>query len=210
MLALGTLWDEGPVINDTLFMVVGDELSCPPYQWDSLPLLGERLSICTFQVKEGSGVAATVSLRCALRIPDSGEVLYDGPLAFSRWTTFTPAPIPGAGGTGLPRHPALPGRYRTGRASSATRRASSGLVPRGCRSRRSILMPRCWPDPANRLAFDPGLSRPLKEVAEQRGARRCSTSAGCRGRGQALSYAIADPALATLQDPAGERKIGWC
>lgn len=207
MLVLGTLWDEGPVINDTLFMVVGDALSRPfRINGDSLPLLGERLSIRTFQVKEGHWGGNNRQFALMLRDPDSGEVLYDGPLTFSGGTTFTPsAPIPVL----ADRDYQFTLRYLAGSDRQGFKRNEAGqfwLGAEGVQEQALYPHAQVLPDPANRLAFDPGLSRPLKEklLSSAGGGEVLHVRRLPGAEAQALSYVITDPALATLQVQPGD------
>ncbi|MGS3175358.1 hypothetical protein [Aeromonas sanarellii] len=208
-LALGALWDEGPVINNSLLMAVGGELSRTLWiPGSNLPLLGDRLSIRTFQVKEGVWGGSNRQFALRLTDPDSGEVLYDGPLAFSSGTTFTPsAPIPVLAGRDY--HVTL--RYLAGTGQQGFKRNEAGqfwLSAEGIQEQRVHPYAQVLADPANRLAFDPGLSRPLKEkLLSSAGGEEVLHIRKLPGaEARVLSYAIADPALATLQIQPGEEE----
>jgi len=206
-LALGALWDEGPVINDTQVVVVGGELSRPwRIHGASLPLLGEAISIRTFQVKEGIWGGNNRQFALRLTDPASGEVLYDGPLAFSSGTTFTPsAPIPVL----ADRDYQFTLRYLAGAGQQGFKRNESGqfwLNAEGEQEQALYPYAQILPDPANRLAFDPGLGRPLKEklLSSAGGEEVLQVRRLAGSEAQALSYVITDPALATLQIQPGE------
>ncbi|MEG0008801.1 MAG: hypothetical protein RR721_12180 [Aeromonas sp.] len=206
-LALGALWDEGPVINSSLLMAVGSELSRPLWiPGSGLPLLGERLSIRSFQVKEGVWGGNNRQFALRLTDPASGEVLYDGPLTFSTGTTFTPsAPI----SVLADRDYQFTLRYLAGASKQGFKRNEAGqfwLNAEGVQEQALYPYAQVLADPANQLAFDPGLSRPLKEklLSSAGGQELLHVRKLPGAEAQVLSYAIADPALATLQIQQGE------
>ncbi|MNG92391.1 hypothetical protein D3C79_513240 [compost metagenome] len=207
MVALGVLWDEGPVIDSTLFVAVGGELSRPFRIYGaSLPLLGERLSIRSFQVKEGHWGGNNRQFALRLTDPDSGELIYDGPLTFSGGTTFTPsAPI----SVLADRDYTFTLRYLAGADNQGFKSNEAGqfwLGAEGGQTQALYPYAQILPDPANRLAFDPGLSRPLKEklLSSTGGGEVLHVRKLPGAEAQSLSYVIADPALATVQVQPGD------
>lgn len=205
--ALGTLWDEGPVINSTLLVAVGDELSRPFRIYGStLPLLGDRLSIRTFQVKEGHWGGNNRQFALRLTDPDSGEVLYDGPLTFSSGTTFTPsAPI----SVLADRDYTFTLRYLAGADNQGFKSNEADqfwLGAEGVQEQALYPYAQVLPDAANKLAFDPGLGRALKEkLLSSAGGKEVLHVRKLPGaEAQELSYVIADPALATVQIQTGD------
>ncbi|MCY9835008.1 immunoglobulin-like domain-containing protein [Aeromonas media] len=173
-IALETLWDEGPIINDTLLMAVGGQLS-RPFKIDGagLPLLGERLSITGFQVKEGRWGGNNRQFALQLIDTESGERIYDGAATLSSGTTLTPqAPI----SLLAHRDYTFTLRYLAGADKQGFKRNEAGqlwLSAMGEQQQALYPYAQVLPDPANQLAFDPGLTRPLKEkMLSNRGGGR--------------------------------------
>ncbi len=196
---LGELWDEGTVVQTNLYLPIGGSLSRDfRVEAGELPLIGDELTLTAFRLQEGHWGGNNRQFAILVIDNEDDTVVYDGAATFSggRMIPATPVTIKKA------RDYSFTLRYLAGADQQGFRKNEAGqlwLVAEG--EQRQSLYPyaQVLPDPANKLAYDPGLSRPLKEkLLSSAGGEEVLHVRKLAG-GETLSYAIADPALATLQ-----------
>lgn len=204
VVSFDALWQEGPVVQNTLYVDVGGQLSRPlKIKAADLPLLGTQLTMTAFQVQEGYWGGNNRQFAIRVVETQSGAVIYDGDASFSS-NTFTPSfPIP----VQAEREYTFTLRYLSGGDKQGFRVNEAGLLWLNVRGEQvQALNPHAQvlPDPKNALAYDPGLQRHLKE-------KLLSTSGNAEilhilkqgNPAPVLSYSITDTALATLSVQTG-------
>lgn len=203
---LGNLWPESPTTSGTLKLTPGQSLSRDIRVASAgHPLSGDELEITLFRVQEG--LWGGNSRQFSLRITDieSGEPAYEGSILFSSGTLLTPTtPIK----VRADRDYEFRLTYVTGPNAQGFRPNEEGklwLTAEGRQVREANPYAQVLPDPANKLAFDPGLGSPMKQkLLSSRGEPEALLIGKVPNQQVALSYRIANSALASLQVVAGD------
>lgn len=161
---LGSLWQESPTTSGLLRFIPGQSLSRTiRIASTEHPLSGDELEITLFRVQEGiwGGNNRQFSLR--LTDMESGEPAYEGNIQLSGGTQLTlPVPIK----LRADQDYEFSLTYVSGPSEQGFRTNEEGelwLMAEGQQSREANPYALVLPDPANRLAFDPGFNSALKQ-----------------------------------------------
>ena len=204
---LGTLWQETPMAAGILEFGPGQSLSRDIKVASSgHPLSGDALEITLFRVQEGlwGGNNRQFSLR--LTDKESGELAYEGGVLLGSGKVLTPtAPIK----LRADRDYEFRLTYVSGPSEQGFRANEENelwLTAEGQQTREANPYAQVLPDPANNLAFDPGLGSDMKQkLLSSRGEPEALLIGKVPGpQPVTLSYRIANPALASLQLVQGE------
>ncbi|MGY4106991.1 PKD domain-containing protein [Aeromonas encheleia] len=199
---LGSLWQESPTTTGLLRFIPGQSLSRTiRIASTEHPLSGDELEITTFKVQEG--IWGGNNRQFSLRLTDieSGEPAYEGSVLLVSGKQLTlPAPIK----LRADRDYEFILTYLTGQFEQGFRTNEEGelwLMADGQQTLEANPYALVLPDPANRLAFDPGLNSALKQkLLSSRGEQEALLIGKVPGpQPVALSYRIANPELVSLQ-----------
>ena len=203
---LSTLWQEAPVGNGLLKQRPGQSLSRTiRITSTEHPLSGDELEITLFRVQEGlwGGNNRQFSLR--LTDKESGEPAYEGSVLLGSGKVLTPtAPIK----VRADQDYEFRLTYVSGPSEQGFRANEEGelwLAAEGRQVHEANPYAQVLPDPANKLAFDPGLDSAMKQkLLSSQGVPEALLIGKVPNQQVALSYRIANPALASLQLVQGE------
>ena len=202
---LSTLWQEPPVSDGLLKQRPGQSLSRTiRIASAEHPLSGDELEITLFRVQEG--VWGGNDRQFSLRLTDieSGEPAYEGSIQLSGGTQLIPtAPIK----VRADQDYEFRLTYVSGPDEQGFRSNEEGelwLAAEGRQEREANPYALVLPDPANKLAFDPGLGSATKQkLLSSQGVPEALLIGKVPGP-QPLSYRIANPELVSLQLVTGE------
>ncbi len=199
---LGSLWQESPTTTGLLRFLPGQSLSRTiRIASTGHPLTGDELEITTFKVQEGAWGGSNRQFSLRLTDIESGEPAYEGSVLLVSGKQLTlPAPIK----VRADRDYEFILTYLTGQYEQGFRTNEEGelwLLADGQQMLEANPYAQVLPDPANRLAFDPGFNTALKQkLLSSQGESEALLIAKVPGpQPVALSYRITNPELASLQ-----------
>lgn len=207
-LALGALWQDGAVNSTVVFVAPGQELSRSILiDGGSLPLLGDKVEITGFSIQEGHWGGNNRQLAVILTDVESGEQVANVSATFASTRLVLAEPVT----LQANKEYRFTLRYLAGADRQGFKTNEDGdfwLQGEGQQEQALYPYAQVLADPANQLAFDPGLSRPLKEkMLTSKGGNEALYVRKLPAAGaQDLTYVIQDPTLASVQVQAGAQQ----
>jgi chitodextrinase len=207
-ITLGALWQDGDVSAQRILLAPGQALSRSILiDGGSLPLLGDKLTLTTFQFQEAQWGGNNRQFTVMLTDMESGEQVANvsATVASTRLVLAEPVSLQ------ADKVYRLTLSYLSGPNSQGFRLNADGdfwLQGEGQQTQALNSYAQVLADPANQLAFDPGLSRPLKEkmLSSKGGNEALYIRKLPAAEAQELTYVIQDPALASVQVLAGAQQ----
>lgn len=204
-------WQEPSIIEGSLIAIApGEQLSRSfRIEGDSLPLLGETVQISNFRVKEANWGGNNREFTILLTDGQSGEPIFEGPVTFEtgEFITFI---LPESVSLLANKDYNFTVRYLAGEFNQGFRlneESQLWLTASGQQVQAIYPYAQVLPDPANVLAFDPGLDRPVKtKLLSSQGGSENLYVRKLAGTEQTLTYVIKDSGLASLQVQPGTQQ----